>query len=484
MKLFLTINSGTLAGQTYDLEAGFLTVGRGDMCSIRLDPVTERIASKQHAFIEARFDGYYLTDNQSTNGTFLNGEKVSSVKIRTGDIIQFGRNGVTATVSIQDMVPPSVATQEEPSKQAFRDLQIEQFNKIAESEPVDLQSSLSGIGLGRVEPRPQPQPKRTGLYIAIGLLILIIPILLTIVALIMLQNVGPAPAILATVIAFTPAMLYLIPLIWLDRYDPEPLWLLALAFTWGALVAVIVSYVVNTVFGILVYSGTGDPIKANLAGAILSAPIIEESSKGVGLLILLIFFRKYFDDIVDGIVFAGVIALGFATVENVLYYGTGLNDAYYQFGFTSGALWSFLILFAIRGMFSPFAHATFTSMTGIGCGIARESHNGIVRFIMPIVGYILAVVLHMIWNSMTLVALQILDSYELLGNCELVGLGGENVGACGFFVAYIVLQVPFFLIFSGFIIFIMRRQRRILNEMLALDVARGLIPEEQLEIAT
>lgn len=271
MKLFLTINSGTLAGQTYDLEAGFLTVGRGEMCSVRLDPITERIASKQHAFIEARFDGYYLTDNHSTNGTFLNGEKVSSAKLRSGDVIQFGRNGVTATASIQDMVPPSVSTHEAPAKEAFRDLQIEQFNKLAESEPVDLQSSLSGIGLGRVDPRPQPQPKRTGLYIAIGLLILIIPILITIVALIMLQNVGLAPAVLATVIAFIPAMLYLLPLIWLDRYDPEPLWLLALAFTWGALVAVIVSYIVNTVFGIVIYTGTGSAGAANLASAILSA---------------------------------------------------------------------------------------------------------------------------------------------------------------------------------------------------------------------
>jgi RsiW-degrading membrane proteinase PrsW (M82 family) len=385
-------------------------------------------------------------------------------------------------VAVEDAASPAVAAHAAPSKEAFRDLQIEQFNKLAGSEPVDLQSSLSGIGLGRMEARPQP--KRTGLYVAIGLLILIIPVLLTIVTLIMLQNMDPAPAILATVIAFTPAMLYLLPLRWIDRYDPEPLWLLALAFTWGALVAVIVSYVVNTVFGIVVYTGTGSAGAANILSAVLSAPIIEESSKGVGLLILLIFFRRYFDDIVDGIVFGGVIALGFATVENVLYYGTGLSDAYKDYGFTSGALWSFLILFAIRGMFSPFAHVTFTSMTGIGCGIARESHNGFVRFIMPVVGYVLAVVLHMIWNGITIVSLIVLDSYDLLSNCEVIGLGGENVGACGFFVAYIVLQVPFFLILAGFIIYIMRRQRRILNDMLAMDVTRGLIPEEHLKIAT
>ena len=98
MKLQITINGGTLAGRNFDLESGFLTIGRGDNCSIRFDPLSERIASKQHAFIEAKADGYYLTDNNSTNGTMLNGGPISSARLNSGDEIQFGRNGVTATV--------------------------------------------------------------------------------------------------------------------------------------------------------------------------------------------------------------------------------------------------------------------------------------------------------------------------------------------------------------------------------------------------
>src|SRR3982751_6888340 len=101
MKLQLRINSGTLAGQTYDLETGFMTIGRSDTCTVRFDPQTERIASKQHAFIEAKPDGYYVTDNQSTNGTFVNGQQVSSQKLNSGDGIQFGSNGATATVTIE-----------------------------------------------------------------------------------------------------------------------------------------------------------------------------------------------------------------------------------------------------------------------------------------------------------------------------------------------------------------------------------------------
>ena len=239
----------------------------------------------------------------------------------------------------------------------------------------------------------KPEPSKTGKYIGIGVTIFAILFLSMIVALIMFASVGVLLAVIATVVAFTPAAAYVLPLIWIDRYDPEPFWLLALAFAWGALVAVIVSFFVNTATGIAV-SILGSPEAGEAVGAVISAPIFEEGSKGLGLLILLIFFRRYFDDILDGIVFAGVIALGFATVENVLYYGRAIGG---------GGVQGLAILFVIRGVMSPFAHVTFTSMTGIGCGISRESHNKIVRIIMPVVGYMGAVALHAIWNGLAVV---------------------------------------------------------------------------------
>src|SRR5678816_2529325 len=101
MKLRLTVDSGTLAGRVYELESGFLTIGRGENCSIRFDPKIERIASKQHAFVEAKSDGFYLTDNKSLNGTLVNGEKIQRTQIHTGDTIEFGRKGVSASVQIE-----------------------------------------------------------------------------------------------------------------------------------------------------------------------------------------------------------------------------------------------------------------------------------------------------------------------------------------------------------------------------------------------
>lgn len=491
MKLFLNIESGSLAGRRFELSEGFLTIGRGERCNIRFDPLTERIASKEHCYIETRTDGFYLTDNGSTNGTFLNGERIQSAKLKAGDRVQFGKNGSTAYIRVEESpaqnshidlpsaetqlhVPEikqsNIATQfyipdSAPNSEATRiapkieplpvdnfampqqapyqgDFYVPQPHQAFQNPTQNLRNSLQSLGMGSMPAQyfPEPEKNQTMRYLAIAGTIFVVIFLSLVVSLLMFASVGVESAVMATVVAFIPAMFYLLPLVWLDRYDPEPAWLLALAFAWGALVAVIVSFIVNTILG---------SIFGPAFGAVISAPVFEEGSKGVGLLILLIFFRKYFDDILDGIVFAGVIALGFATVENVLYYGRGIG---------SGQL---LILFIVRGIFSPFAHVTFTAMTGIGCGIARESHNMAVRLILPVLGYFAAVLLHAIWN----------------GTAVIGGFGG-------FVLGYFFLQVPFFLIFVGFSFYVMYRQNKILKEMLALDVARGLIPQEHLEKAT
>lgn len=441
MKLVLIIGNGSLAGRKFELRDGFLTVGRSENCAVRFDPLNETIASKQHAFIEAKPDGFFITDNQSTNGTFVNNQKIQVAKLNSGDRIQFGSQGITANVSIETTASGSLPINLPLQPQLPVNAQFQPANQFIQPQNLNLLNSMSGISPGKVaEPVSTNSTKR---YLGAAVALFGIVFLSLIVILLVVANVGVGAAVVASVVAFLPAVFYLLPLIWLDRYDPEPIWLLALAFAWGALVAVIVSFVVNTLIGAFF----GQEI-----GAVVSAPVFEEGSKGLGLLLLLIFFRRYFDDILDGIVFGGTIALGFATVENVLYYGRGLLE---------GGSQGLIILFILRGIMSPFAHVTFTSMTGIGCGISRESHNKVIKFMLPVLGYGAAVLLHGIWNGMAV-------------------LGGLQ----GFIVGYFFLEIPFFLIFLGFAFYVMRRQNKILKEMLAIDVARGMIPQEHLQIAT
>ena len=235
MKLTITINDGSLAGQQFFLETGHLSIGRTETCSIRFDPMVEKIASSQHAFVETRPDGFYLTDNNSTNGTYLNGQRISEVRLKTGDLIQFGTNGITAGVLVE--AAPVTSPELDPTvaysaESAFDRSQIEQFGQALRSqERVGLKQSVTSIGLGRLE--VEPEKSQTGKYIGIGVTLLAIMFLGLLVAGIIFLSIGPVAAFIAAIVAFIPAVFYLIPLMWLDRYDPEPFWLLSLAFCVG-----------------------------------------------------------------------------------------------------------------------------------------------------------------------------------------------------------------------------------------------------------
>jgi protease PrsW len=462
MKLSLKINSGTLAGRSFELTQSFLTIGRGENCHVKFDPLNERIASKQHAYIEEKSDGFYLTDNDSTNGTYLNGQKIQTARLSSGDTVQFGKNGVEATVYIEqpeNFSQPTVLRQNLPPQalpqtELFRHQSPPQNDPVYPTPPVRFTNSFAGMGLGSAIDKPSEN--KTGKYIGIGVTIFAVVFLSLVVMLLLVSNLGVGAALIASVMAFLPAMFYLIPLIWLDRYDPEPIWLLGLAFAWGALVSLIASYFINTQIGRATAMSYG-PEAGMACMSLFSAPVFEEGSKGLGVLLLLIFFRRYFDDILDGIVFGGTIALGFATVENVLYYGGMLLN---------GNARLLILIFIVRGVLSPFAHVTFTAMTGIGCGISRESHNVFIRVLMPLLGYVCAVTLHFIWNFMATV-LEARDLFE-----------------GSWWYGYLFIEVPFFLLFVGFAGYVMHRQNKILKEMLAIDVARNLIPEEHMKKAT
>jgi hypothetical protein len=139
----------------------------------------------------------------------------------------------------------------------------------------------------------------------------------------------------------------------------------------------------------------------------ITAPIIEELAKGSILVLLVLFARSQFDGVIDGIVYAGFVATGFAFTENIGYftnaYTLGLAPAQgavavHGQGHTSDLLMSFVL----RGVVLPFAHPLFTIMFGIGVGLAAVSTKRAVRIIAPVVGLVAAIGLHMVWDYVLL----------------------------------------------------------------------------------
>lgn len=79
-------------GRNYPLSIGSTVIGRGDQADLRLPDVG---ISRRHARLD--FDGaqVVLTDLGSTNGSMVNGQRVSAVALNPGDMIQIGTTTLT-----------------------------------------------------------------------------------------------------------------------------------------------------------------------------------------------------------------------------------------------------------------------------------------------------------------------------------------------------------------------------------------------------
>ena len=76
-------------GAIFPVDSAPVTVGRGGQNDLVLDG--DEFASARHARIEARGDGVWVQDLDSTNGTFLNGARVvGAERMSPGDILRVG----------------------------------------------------------------------------------------------------------------------------------------------------------------------------------------------------------------------------------------------------------------------------------------------------------------------------------------------------------------------------------------------------------
>lgn len=195
--------------------------------------------------------------------------------------------------------------------------------------------------------------------------------------------VGFTVSLLAAIIPVT----VLIPLILLlDRLEPEPGWVLFFAFVWGAGIAVLASLLLNTLGVQLLAAPLYGEDAGMLVGVAVIAPLVEESAKGLVLLLLLWRRRHEIDSFTDGVIYAGMVAVGFAFTENVLYF----LGAFFE-----GDL---IIVWVLRGLIAPFGHPLYTAMIGIGVAYAAMN-RGALRLLAPVAGWCAAVLLHAMWNG-------------------------------------------------------------------------------------
>ncbi|MBI5403106.1 MAG: PrsW family intramembrane metalloprotease [Ignavibacteriae bacterium] len=197
-------------------------------------------------------------------------------------------------------------------------------------------------------------------------------------------------AIASLFAAFIPMFIYLMLIWWMDRNEREPFWMLLINFVWGATGAIILGIIGSIIFqiplsqGIEFLTGSRSPELMDLSGAVITAPVVEESTKGIFLVMMS--FMKRFDGVVDGVVYGGAIGLGFGMTENFLYFVSFGTD--FQSWFT---------LVIIRTLFSAVLHCMAQATFGGFLGYAKFKPAVFKIFLIPI-GFGLAMFLHFTWN--------------------------------------------------------------------------------------
>ncbi|GAA2078593.1 PrsW family intramembrane metalloprotease [Aeromicrobium tamlense] len=222
-----------------------------------------------------------------------------------------------------------------------------------------------------------------------------------------------AGASLALVYALIPLPVALAAYWWLDRVEPEPFRYKAAAFVWGAVIAVAIALPME--IGMSRLGMSEDWLIA------LGAPVAEELAKGLFVVLTLVRLRRIIDGVLDGLIVSGLVALGFAAMENVGYYAAsylGFDEVPYSGTEMATAT------FVVRGLFSPFAHPLFASAIGIAMGLAVHRSSRAQRWGLLALGYLASVALHALWNGSIVVGggVGFLLAYVVLA-CLLLGLG-------------------------------------------------------------
>lgn len=277
----------------------------------------------------------------------------------------------------------------------------------------------------------------------------------------------------------------LLALRYVDLYEREPFAPIIAIFTWGALGATVIS-----LFGNGVFQAVLPPDVANVFGAAIAAPIVEELAKGLALVVAFLvanrasrrFGTLEFQGLTDGVIYGAAVGLGFAFTENIIYF--------FNFALQSGSFASGIEVFLLRADFTGLnvlGHALYTGLFGAGIGVATWK-RGFGRVGWPLLGLVGAMGMHAIWNGLaTLLTVRrfgfdtvaaalagarlptdLVD--QLVASFE----SGQNATEAVYFVGLVAMAIAF--------AFWLRYERRILRYELAEEVKAGLLTQQEWEL--
>jgi len=118
----------------------------------------------------------------------------------------------------------------------------------------------------------------------------------------------------ALVFAVIPFVILLGGLWWIDRYEKEPTRLLILALVFGGVIAPVVAYGIEN--GLDITTSFSSQLIVPKPQLGIGTPLAEELVRGAAVLIVFLLVRFEVDDVLDGIVYGGVVGVGFGAAAN------------------------------------------------------------------------------------------------------------------------------------------------------------------------
>lgn len=185
-------------------------------------------------------------------------------------------------------------------------------------------------------------------------------------------------------LALIPVGAIIVLIRWIDNWEPEPSFMYAVAFMWGAGIAALAALGGNNALFSFLSARMLSADVSDLFLAIVGAPLIEEAVKGAGVIIIALLFRSYFNGVIDGLVYGMLIGLGFAFTENIFYFVRYFDDI--------------ATVFQGRALENPFVHPVATGVLGLVVGYVSEKKNPRTASPLVLLGYVGACVVHSVHN--------------------------------------------------------------------------------------
>lgn len=250
-----------------------------------------------------------------------------------------------------------------------------------------------------------------------------------------------AAVAVSTIVVF----LYLVFIWWLDRYEREPFRWVLVAFAWGGLGGTLFGCILSLIGAGMAMTVIGEG-SIEAFSTVVIAPLTEELTKALIFLPLLL--SRHFDNATDGLIYGAAAGLGFATIENFVYF--------------AGAESGLIQLIVMRTAFSAIVHCSSSAMIGMAIGYARHRSGALRWLVWPLFGYALAVTNHAMWNGMAVAS----DSLQSVGPFLLgvLFLGGAALTMFG------LTQLS------------LKWEHDAIKRFLRLEAKKGLIPMAHAEI--